>query len=57
MSQGTGSRPLKASVVVAPGLQGSGPVVEVHGLSCSTAHGIFPGQGSNPRLLHWEAGS
>ena len=31
----------------------SGPVVEAHGLSCSTAHGIFPGQGSNPCLLHW----
>ena len=37
--------------------QGSGPVVEVHGLSCSAARGIFPGRGSNPCLLHWEAGS
>ena len=26
----------------------------VHGLRCSTACGIFPGQGSNPCLLHWQ---
>ena len=24
------------------------------GLSCSSAHGIFPDQGSNPCLLHWQ---
>ena len=24
------------------------------GLSCSTTCGIFPDQGSNPRLLHWQ---
>ena len=28
-----------------------------HGLSCSTAHGIFPDQGSNPCLLHWQVNS
>ena len=28
-----------------------------HGLSCSEACGIFPDQGLNPRLLHWQAGS
>ena len=28
-----------------------------HGLSCSTACGIFPDQGSNPRPLHWQADS
>ena len=27
------------------------------GLSCSSAHGIFPDQGLNPRLLHWQADS
>ena len=27
-----------------------------HGLGCSEACGIFPDQGSNPRLLHWQAG-
>ena len=31
-------------------------VVE-HGLSCSSACGIFEDQGSNPRLLHWQADS
>ena len=28
-----------------------------HGLSCSMACGIFPDQGSNPCLLHWQADS
>ena len=28
-----------------------------HGLSCSTACGIFPDQGSNPRPLHWQVDS
>ena len=28
-----------------------------HGLSCSTACGIFPDQGSNPCPLHWQADS
>ena len=27
----------------------------VHGLSCSTARGIFQDQGSNPCLVHWLA--
>lgn len=30
-------------------------VVAAHGLACSTARGIFPAQGSNPRPLHWQA--
>ena len=29
----------------------------VYGLSCSAACGIFPGQGLNPCLLHWQAAS
>ena len=32
-------------------------VVVAHGLSCSTACGIFPDQGSNPCPLHWQADS
>ena len=28
-----------------------------HGLSCFAACGIFPDQGSNPCLLHWQADS
>ena len=42
----------RASVVVARGLQSPGSVVVSHGLSCSTACGIFPNQGSNPCPLH-----
>ena len=43
------------SVVAVSGLQSPGSVAVVQGLSCSAASGIFPGQGSNPRLLHWQA--
>ena len=32
-------------------------VVVAHGLSCSTARGILPDQGSNPCPLHWQADS
>ena len=32
-------------------------VIVAHGLSCSTARGIFPHQGSNPCFLHWELDS
>ena len=32
-------------------------VIVAHGLSCSTACGIFPDQGSNPCPLHWQADS
>ena len=35
----------------------AGSVVVVHGLSCSTACGIFLDQGSNPCPLHWQADS
>jgi len=41
-----------ASVVVARRNSSGGPQ-----LSCSTACGIFPGQGANLRLLHWQADS
>ena len=33
------------------------PQRRVGELSCSIAHGIFPDQGWNPRLLHWQADS
>ena len=44
------------SAVVAPRLQSTDSVVVVP-LSCSTAREIFPGQGSNPCLLHWQVDS
>ena len=43
------------SVVVAPGLQSTGLVLVAHEYSCSVACGVFPDQGSNPSLLHWQA--
>ena len=52
----TGSR-RTGSVVVACGLQSAGSVVVVHGLSCSTARGIFPDWGPNSCPLHWQADS
>ena len=47
----------RASVVAARGLQSAGSVAVVHRLSCSTACGIFPDQGSNLCPLHWQADS
>ena len=44
-----------ASVVVAPGLQSTGWIVVVQRFSCSKACEIFPDQGSNLCLLHWQA--
>ena len=48
---------VRASGVAAPRLWGTGSVVVVHGLSCSVACGIFPDQGLNSCLLHWQADS
>ena len=45
-----------ASVAVAPG-SGAQASVAVARASCSEAGGIFPDQGSNPCLLHWQADS
>ena len=53
-----------ASLVAEPRLQGPPASVAVAWglcsaalrLSCPTACGIFPEQGSNPCLLHWQAG-
>ena len=46
-----------ASVAAIPGLQGTGSVIVMLGLHRSMACGIFPHQGSNLWLLHWQAGS
>ena len=47
-----------ASLVAEDGLQGMwASVVDTLGLGCSAACGIFPDQGSNPGLLHWQADS
>ena len=48
------SRPL---LVRSTGSRRTGSVVVAHGLSCSTACGIFPDQGSNLCPLHWQADS
>ena len=40
---------------LAPGTQAS--EVVAHGLSCSTACGLFPDQGSNRSHLHWQVDS
>ena len=48
------SRPL---LLRSTGSRRAGSVVVAHGPSCSAACGIFPGQGSNPCALHWQADS
>ena len=45
------------SVVAAHGVQSTGLEVVVLGLSCPLTCGIFPDQGSNPCLHHWQADS
>jgi len=51
-AQALGCGPL---VVAAHGLESTGSVVLVQGLSCSTASGIFLDQGLNPCLPHQQA--
>ena len=48
------SRPL---LLRSTGSRCAGSVVVAHGPSRSAACGILPDQGSNPRLLHWQADS
>ena len=43
--------------VAVPRLQSTGSVAAANRLSCSMACGIFPNQGLNPCLLHWQADS
>ena len=50
-----GLQSVQASAVTTHGLWSTGSVVVVLGLSCSLAYWIFPHQGSNPCLLHWQA--
>ena len=42
---------------MAPRLSSTGSMVVAHGFGCPAAWGIFPDQGSNLRLLHWQADS
>ena len=47
-----------ASFVAEHGFSGTqASIVVAHGLSCSMACGIFPDQGLNPFLLHWQVDS
>ena len=48
------SRPL---LLQSTGSRHAGSVIVAHGPSRSTACGIFPDQGTNPRPLHWQADS
>ena len=48
------SRPLSLR---STGSRRAGSAIAAHGPSCSAACGIFPDQGSNPCLLHWQADS
>ena len=48
------SRPL---LLWSTGSRCAGSAVVAHGPSCSAARGIFPDQGSDPCLLHWQADS
>ena len=45
------------SVVAAHGLETQSSVGVVHRPSCPAARGVFPDQGSNLYLLHWQADS
>ena len=47
----------QASITAVPELQNTGSVAVMCVLRCSTACGIFLDQGSNLRLLHWQADS
>ena len=46
-----------ASVVSTPGIYSTGSTVVVHGFSCFSACGIFPDQGLNLCLQHWQVDS
>ena len=45
------------SAVVIPRLQSTDSIVVAHTLSCCMACEVFPGQGSNLCLLHWQVNS
>ena len=53
----TGSRGNGLSICSSQAVGRRGSVAVVHRLSCSTACGIFPDQGSNPCFLNWQTDS
>ena len=52
-----GLTPPRPLVLQSTGSRRTGSAIVAHGPSCSTARGILPDQGSNPRPLHWQADS
>ena len=48
---------LRPLLLRSTGSRHAGSAIVAHGPSCSTAHEIFPDQGSNPCPLHWQADS
>ena len=48
---------IAASLLRSTGSRRAGSAIVAHGSSSSAACGIFPGQGSNPFSLHWQADS
>ena len=46
-----------SSIITVPGLSETGSIVVAHGLSCSAACEIFPGQEMDPCLLHRQVDS
>ena len=55
--QSTGARQAGFRSCGSRALLSTGSTVVAHGLTCSTARGIFPGRGSGSCLLHWQANS
>ena len=56
-SRCAGLSPSRPLLLRGTGSRRAGSVVVAHGPSCSAACGIFPDQGANPCLLHWQADS
>ena len=56
-SRCAGLSPSRPLLLRGTGSRCAGSVIVAHGPSCSAACGIFPDQGSNPCLLHWQADS
>ena len=56
-SRCVGLSPSRPLLLRSTGSRRAGSVIVAHGLSRSTACGIFPDQGLNPCPLHWQADS
>ena len=56
-SRCAGPSPSRPLLLRSTGSRRAGSAIVAHGPSCSAARGIFPDQGSNPCLLHWQADS